>query len=114
MILVKESSAKESRGRRDWRQEVVTQRMARGRKREGGSVFRERVRKRTMYVGKMERKTERDGEWPSVGMMGERVRRDARETAVKHSMENAARRARGKRRERDTKTGVVAAVHTSS
>lgn len=42
-----------------------------------------------MDVGKMEKKTERDGEWPSVGMMGKRVRGGC--AALKHSMvENAA------------------------
>lgn len=112
MILVRESSsAKGSRGRRDWRQEVVTQRMARGRM-EGGSVFRESVWKRAMDVGKMEKKTKRDGEWPSVGMTG-KTGEEGR-AALKHSMVVNAAGARGKRRERDTKTGVVAAVHTSS
>jgi len=66
VILVRELSAKGSRGRRDWRQEVVAQRMARGRKR----LPRERVEESDGCAGKMEKKTARDGEWPSDGYDG--------------------------------------------
>lgn len=73
MILVRELSAKGSRGRRDWRQEVVAQRMARGRKR----LPRERVEESDVQ-GKWKRKRQEMENGHPMGMMGERARRDSK------------------------------------
>lgn len=105
MILVRELSlVKGSRERRDWRQEVVTQRRA-GRKHLPTGCVGEKDERGEKRKGK---RKETESGYRSIKGVG--MRRDAGSKAL----DGGERGRRAENEERDTKTGVVAVVHTSS
>lgn len=112
VILVRESSS--AKGAVD----VVTgvkklsrNEMERGKK---GSSERERGRvceRKTKDAGGTERKAERDRKWLPAAQRVEGSRGRGRDSKA---LDGGERGGRAENEERDTKTGVVAAVHTSS